>query len=407
MSESDTSITEIDNPGIKGGSMPFDDDIFGESLNDASLLSAVETIEASQASSEYLVTGANGTSGFKKVHMDMMDCKDHADSQSGSVALTNPAALPTSSRDPNHGLQPRPSRKHAAASGPFITAAALLKQEQVQVGNMEGNATPTAPIFHPQSFPLSPKRQRSGPKFKPQSNKLDKYFTKTESPTKSPNTTPTKTFSSSQGCSTSTAKVTPPRMCSSSQGAPPKTTPPLPRSPSFLYSPIKQIGDSQLYVSVPNASLGCSAGQPNKETGAIPKSLFNGEPSGDTGAGQPNDSGPASSDCTIVYSQTSYPSTNSTTSVFRDKYGLLGNGHNLPPDDPSGNKSGVHINDFPYEILENILCRLPISDLYLHVNRVCHRWNDIISSDKVFMHFSTSLARRKWPAPFAMIHVYC
>ncbi len=357
---------------------PEMDDQFEESMNDDYLLNAVQTIEASQSSSQYLVTGTNGKNGFKKVHMDMMDCKDHADSPSGSLALKNPTVVPNSSKDPNQRLQPRPSRKHAAASGPFVTASTLLKQEQVQIDPTEGNDAPPASMFLPQSFPSSPKRQRSGPKFKPQSNKLDKYFTKTESP----DTTPTKTFSSSQGCSTATSKVTLPRTYSSSQGTPPKTTPPLPRSPpSFLYSPIKRVGNSNIFVCEPHTSQ-----EAKKETGAVRKGLDYGEPShssGDVAAGHSSASTSTSNDCTIIYTQSSTQPTNPAPPVFRDRYGLLGNGHNLPPDDPSGNKSGININDFPYEILENILCRLPISDLYLHVNRVCHRWNGIVSDEKV------------------------
>jgi len=39
----------------------------------------------------------------------------------------------------------------------------------------------------------------------------------------------------------------------------------------------------------------------------------------------------------------------------------------------------------PDEVVENILCHLPMLDLCLNSNRVCVRWSNIISSDKVYM----------------------
>ena len=44
------------------------------------------------------------------------------------------------------------------------------------------------------------------------------------------------------------------------------------------------------------------------------------------------------------------------------------------------------VNSFsqlPVEVIENILCRLPTSDLLLNVSLVCSQWNDIIAAPKV------------------------
>lgn len=78
-----------------------------------------------------------------------------------------------------------------------------------------------------------------------------------------------------------------------------------------------------------------------------------------------------------------------------NKYGLLGCSDNelidLGSDTDFEDENTVdEVNYFlrlPKEIVENILCRLPFTDLHLNVNRVCTAWNDVISSPKVRFFF--------------------
>ncbi|EDO30014.1 predicted protein [Nematostella vectensis] len=48
-------------------------------------------------------------------------------------------------------------------------------------------------------------------------------------------------------------------------------------------------------------------------------------------------------------------------------------------------QSSAGFNDLPDELIENILCQLPIFDLLLRCSLVCHRWNNIIGSTTKFI----------------------
>lgn len=68
----------------------------------------------------------------------------------------------------------------------------------------------------------------------------------------------------------------------------------------------------------------------------------------------------------------------SVDKAVTNTYGLLGNG--------SFNKKKEEKLDYfsilPTEVMEHIFCHLPMLDLCLNSNRVCKRWNEIISSEK-------------------------
>ncbi|KAK3581277.1 hypothetical protein CHS0354_033010 [Potamilus streckersoni] len=64
-----------------------------------------------------------------------------------------------------------------------------------------------------------------------------------------------------------------------------------------------------------------------------------------------------------------------------DKYGLLGTGH-VPVDVENDNRKVNYFEYLPFEVIENILCQLPMLDLCLNSNRVCLAWNQIISDSK-------------------------
>ena len=329
-----------------------------DSINDSLLVGAMETIEEHQ-SSPFI---RSNSSNYKKIHMDMLDCKELATSCAGAQALTRPSSIAKSSRDPNRGLYPRAPKKDLSLSGSFVPASAL-HEIHVSRSNVDVNN-----VLRPQTFRPTPTKQRSASKLPYQTNSLHRYFSNSQPTcpsTQSIGSTPPKTYSSSQGSS----------------------TPLLPKSPpTFMYSPIKQISGSNLYV----VDTEGRSNSPTKSANAVQKDLFNKQksqrmPKKTSKATKSKKSAPTfNRNNSFLYSNDPIPK---PTTKPKDLYGLLGNGH-LLPDDPEGNLSGKHINDFPYEILENILCRLPMMDLCLNVNRVCRLWRDIIADKRVCQSLS-------------------
>ena len=326
-----------------------------DSINDSLLVGAVETIEENH-SSPFMRSNNNN---YKKIHMNMLDCKELSTSCAGAQALTRPSNIAKSSKDPHRGLYPRAPKKDLSLSGSFVPASAL---HEIHVSKSASYMNANN-VLRPQGFRPTPTKQRSASKLPYQTNSLHRYFS---------NSQPTRT-------STQNISSTPPKIYSSSQGS---STPPLPKSPpTFMYSPIKQISGSNLYV----VDTDNRSNSPTKPKNDVQKDLFNKQksqrmPKKTSKATKSKKSAPTfNRNNSFLYSNDPIPK---PTTKPKDLYGLLGNGH-LLPDDPEGNLSGKHINDFPYEILENILCRLPMMDLCLNVNRVCRLWRDIIADKRV------------------------
>jgi F-box protein 18 (helicase) len=74
-------------------------------------------------------------------------------------------------------------------------------------------------------------------------------------------------------------------------------------------------------------------------------------------------------------------------------FGLLGDAIDLTESD---DESGDYFSSMPEEVLQNILCQLPLSDLCLNAALVCRRWYDIISNEKVVMILSLFFASCTW-----------
>ncbi|KAL3851875.1 hypothetical protein ACJMK2_015575 [Sinanodonta woodiana] len=64
-----------------------------------------------------------------------------------------------------------------------------------------------------------------------------------------------------------------------------------------------------------------------------------------------------------------------------DMYGLLGTGH-VAIDEENDKPKVNYFECLPLDVIENILCQLPMMDLCLNSNRVCLGWNQIISDSK-------------------------
>ena len=352
------------------------------SVSDSLLVAAAEMSESYQSSS-YIPASNNN---YKKIHMDIMDCKDLASSHPGAEALTNPSGVVKSSKDPNRGMYPRPSfRKDASLTGSFVPASALHNGVKRQPSCGQNYSVKT--MLESQTLRPSPKKQRTGLRLPYQNNSLDRYF------------------SASQPSASSTPNMssTPPKRYTSSQGSP-SSTPSLRRSPpSYMYSPLKQVAGSNLFT----VSTGDGA---NKYQDGVTRNLFNKQKSQhvprktskSTKSKKPTPTFNRGN--SFLYSNDPIPK--STTSKAKDLYGLLGNGH-LLPDDPDGNHSGKHINDFPNEILENILCRLPMADLCLNVNRVCTLWRDIIADKRVSIEWYLQLNMNTFENIFHLINSVC
>ena len=97
-----------------------------------------------------------------------------------------------------------------------------------------------------------------------------------------------------------------------------------------------------------------------------------------------------------LYSKEPVPAQTLTTatkskpaSCGRDTFGLVGGATEqdlielLDSDEEFAEERVDYFELVPDEVLENILCQLPLLDLCLNVNRVCHRWHDIIAHERV------------------------
>ncbi len=318
--------------------------------------------EKVQSPSPFLTLVANGS---KRIHMDLKDCKDHSETQSGAKPLTDPSTMSKSSRDPNRGLYPRPSRKRgSSSSGAFVSASSLLNPRLPFVPastSAHNQATSPNRALQSQQFDSSPrKRPRVGrSKLPAQSNSLDRYFSASQ-----PN--------SSSGDGSDESSI-PSKKLFCSQGS--SELPPLPKSPpSFMSSATRPEGGVERSMS-PNGK--------SKTEAKAPERLFVKKKTDSKRTKKSRKEPKFKRDNTFLYSQgqtAAIPAqSKASNNNEKDLYGLLGNGNRLPDEA----ESGTQISELPFEILENILCRLPLMDLCLNVNRVCKDWKDIISDEKV------------------------
>ena len=59
----------------------------------------------------------------------------------------------------------------------------------------------------------------------------------------------------------------------------------------------------------------------------------------------------------------------------------------IDSENDSDNDDVQYFERLPLEVMENVLCRLPILDLYLNLPLVCKDWRDIIYDTKVMPLF--------------------
>ncbi|ELU17713.1 hypothetical protein CAPTEDRAFT_217853 [Capitella teleta] len=264
----------------------------------------------------------------RRIHLDSSACEALSQSEEGSRALTQPQSIPHSSRDPNRGLYPRPS-------GGFRSASQVMNSQGhasalAGCANKEGNGFQTASqvmqsqgrltdfVERKPNAGSSMKRNTRAKLLSPQSNTLNNYFK------------------------------------------------PVQKSPIKIYgSPVKKVpGSSLLYTMEPS--------QPQKlqppAAKQKPKKKLK------------YDKAKALSQSQHEWLHEREKSEDESAKTF----GLLGDAADAELIDlvAESDEEEDYFASVPDEILENILCQLPLQDLCLNANRVCLRWSSIISGAK-------------------------
>lgn len=306
----------------------------------------------------------------RKIHLDTTDCLMYNKSLTGVAPLTTPLAVVKGLRDPHQGLKPRYVKKRTQSRiNEFVSSKQLYTGSTCSTAGSSGskgrspvkNETTPSPKRHPKCSPT-------------QRNLISNYF-------------------SPENCRKETSKhdMEMPFSHSSPEGR--ESKPELStqemsafvsrcrqRTPSKMYSPVKKVGGSSVYVME-------SCPDPVSDKIKASRNVFG------------NCSPEAKNQGSLTMSQTESTSvlhSDEDSDAFSsnemydsellevvDRYGLLGSGRY--PSDPV-NKTNW-FEHLPAEVMENIFCFLPVQDLHLNANRVCRAWNQIISNPKVLHEF--------------------
>ncbi|KAJ8302398.1 hypothetical protein KUTeg_021385 [Tegillarca granosa] len=325
--------------------------------------------------------------------------------QEGALALSNPLEVVKSSKDIHHGLYPRPSKKltssHSISNSEISNVGDIqtngakrwtylsgnqsnpdISKQNFNLGNTRNPATSSRPV----GMSGSKFANRSKPYIPGQSTMLH-FISSQPSPMK--NKTENLSYSSQQ-INNNTSKSS---------------------WRSVMYSPIKKVADSNvIYVSDDSPSKSPMSENSQNETSTtcsakellenpVVKQLFASQKqlSKNPDAFKKKTKGKSFSKMLQTTSSSwntankllvSIPSSDLTSDDDDDlfsaaedvsksvAYGLLGEENNL-----EDNKIN-YFDVLPEHIIENIFCQLPMLDLCLNCNRVCLKWNAIISSEK-------------------------
>ncbi|XP_041348939.1 F-box DNA helicase 1-like [Gigantopelta aegis] len=317
----------------------------------------------------------------RKIHVDVSECLNFSQSETGSKVLTNPHQVKKSSKDCNRGLHPRSRTKrlkktqsHGLDTGTKsltvpsqVCNTASCTSSSYLSGPSPSKSLETTPSKT--SF-KSPRIKYHGKRFVPQKNTLSKYFTVQKIDVhsciindKSGSEKSEVEVKSSMIDDPSSSKL----KDSSSSGTSYRTT-------SKMYSPIKKLTDI-VYICDSSSDSSSSVphtGSSHSKTHPV-RSLF---------TSQQQDS--QQFKCLKVeYSSIACASCESDHSKT---FGLLGDAldsenHNCPSACSSRTNS-TSFEHLPLEVVELIFCQLPVLDLCLNCNRVCTQWNEKISDPK-------------------------
>ena len=331
---------------------------------------------------------AENTRKRRKVHLDRVDCFTFARTTEGGINLTNPLLHVANTSKKRQNLLPnyktrKNTMKKSLASGAsdFQSASGFHKQE-------------TCP-----EFPIDESRE-NGLRSSVGQTSISSYIrTKNKNPNvcatdKSNISIPSEVICISDDDSTSKSPRAGPsaQHCKSQSG-----------TPSKMYSPIKLLKNSTtIYVS-DSESLTSSQKSENghkeelSQTDVV-KALFEGQRNLSKNSqtkkrkrGENKKTCPVLSKVpkTTLFSKDLEDMNSSDDDVLStaeektdSKFGLLGHQPQEKID---------YFSKLPDELLQKVFCQLPILDLCLNCNRVCVRWNEVISQEKVTILFNISI----------------
>ena len=364
----------------------------------------------------------------RRIHLGLSECLEHQQSAEGALPLTNPAAVAKSSKDPHRGLYPRgsvqgPALPHSSQSLGFVSARTLHQGPMAGLPASQSSASPV-------KSETSPRKRSPGKRKTPlsnQNNSMFDYFKKSNKPSAAgsadalspcggpePGCSQSSQESMSQCCSQCCSQDSSISQCSTqccsqctcdsntklgSGGdlpglrSKPGKAPPLPSLAGF----------SSQIISIDSGS-DCSSSSDifdsiMKSKGTKTKSTKSTRKKTNTKNAKKNmkkvptfnrdnpflyDNGPVSPTTSASISRAL------SQSDVKDKYGLLGTGTEPPEEEEEWIADLSHL---PEEVLELILCQLPLLDLVLNVNRVCTRWNNIISHENVSLLFCRTICK--------------
>lgn len=328
------------------------------------------------------MSSAENTQKRRKVHLDRVDCFTFARNTEGGINLTNPLLHVANTSKKRQNLLPnyktrKNTMKKSLASGAsdFQSAAGFHKQE-------------TCP-----EFPIDESRE-NGLRSSVGQTSISSYIrTKNRNPNvcamdKSNISIPSDVICISDDDATSKSPRAGPsaQHCKSQSG-----------TPSKMYSPIKLLKNSTtIYVS-DSESLTSSQKSENghKEELSrtdVVKALFEGQRNLSKNSqtkkrkrGENKKTCPSLSKVpkTTLFCKDLGDMNSSDDDVLStaeektdSKFGLLGH----QPQEKIN-----YFSKLPDELLQKVFCQLPILDLCLNCNRVCVRWNEVISQEKVIL----------------------
>lgn len=319
----------------------------------------------------------------RKIHMNVIECDRHSSTKLGGQALTAPALTKTSSRDPNRGLYPRDNKsrlklKNSTASASFVSAKDVLHQnaKYVRSQNIQPLNEPVSydePIkcsttseTLPMSLPSSRNTRPRKKKLPVQSNSLLNYYQrradKERTALSSPESSPVKTNGLIKAAASQQPSLQRFGFGKSSVNCNRKLEH---KTPQRMSEPTMNSYQKPISRSTAWSSQNCSDASKITSTKTSANPQF-----------ERHNMGVDTTNVTVSQNLSGSGS---------DMYGLLGMGLDEYIDlrDDEDDDELNYFSKLPVEVIENILCRLPMPDLLLNVSLVCSQWNDIIAADRV------------------------
>lgn len=365
----------------------------------------IQNFEASDKTNvQFVSITAGNFPKRRKLHLDRVDCFCLARTLEGSASLSNPLLNDLRRGKNRQQLLPiyrshkKMNKYPAAGASGFQSAAEFHRQETCpELPTPEGTTTPKK---NAKKFIPSPNQRSLTSFFKSSKDKSNGE----NCVTKSADTRSSPENKSSEMPSTAAIYISDTDSTSRSPQTMKDTRPSSSqnRTPSKMFSPIKLMGNSSsIYVAdtdSPTSSQNSDTEQNRKHVDKVNvvKALFEGQKNLAKKSQQKKrkrnnekKSIPILSKIPKVQTSLHFTDTVEMNSSDDDvlctaeerpdsKYGLL------------GHQPAERINYFdklPDELLQKIFCQLPILDLCLNCNRVCVRWNEVISQEKVKFSF--------------------